>query len=372
MKSVRQFFAIIITFALCGCGGEEVEVEIGYRGKARRDPFLAAERFLEENDFDVTMHTWFGAGPSQDAAVVATAQSFDSYGTSDSVLDWVSHGGNLLLLLDGGETFHDDFEEEPLKKKTKTRTERTELLEKLGISEAHDSNKELEVKFDDAQAKVEMPGRFKWKDGHAPARTIFSAGDGDLIGLTSFRSGAGRITIAAHAKPFRNRYIGEADNAWLLLRLIGQANANEVWFLNGVKVSFFGMLWEHGWMALIAAAVLLAVWLWRSLPRFGPLRAPEETGMRDFAEHLSLTGAFLWRHRQHAHLIAPLREAVTRAALRCGLIRNDPDFPEKLAELAQMEPMRVRAALLSENITEPRHFLRAIQDLRQLHEKVCA
>lgn len=371
MKSVRQFFFFIITIALCGCGGEEVEIEIGYRGKARRDPFLAAERFLEENDFYVSVHTWFGAGPPPDAAVVATAQSFDSRGTTDSVLNWVSRGGNLLLLLDGGETFRDDFDDEPLKKKTKARTERTELLEKLGIGEAHDSDTSLKVKFDDVQTTVEMPGRFKWKDGHAPARTIFSAGDGGSIGLTSFLRGKGRVTIAAHAKPFRNRYIGEGDNAWLLLRLIGQSDADEVWFLNGVKVSFFGMLWEHGWMALIAATVLLAMWLWRSLPRFGPLRATEETGMRDFAEHLSLTGAFLWRHRQHAHLIAPLREAVTRAAVRRGLVRNDPDFPEKLAGLAQMEPLRVRAALLSENITEPRHFLRAIQDLRQLHEKVC-
>ena len=372
MKSVRPFLAIIIAFALCGCGGEEVEIEIGYRGKARRDPFLAAERFLEENDFYVSVHTWFGAGPSPDATVVATAQSFDSYGTTDSMLQWVSRGGNLLLLLDGGETFRDDFDDEHLKKKKKARTEHNDLLEKLGISEAHDSDTALKVKFADIQTTVQMPGRFKWKDGRAPSHTVFSAGDGDSIGLTSFPRGRGRVTIAAHAKPFRNRYIGESDNAWLLLRLIGQSDADEVWFLNGVKVSFFGMLWEHGWMALIASAVLLAVWLWKSLPRFGPLRTPEETGMRDFAEHLSLTGAFLWRHRQHAHLITPLRETVTRAAVRCGLIRNDPDFPEKLASLAQMDPLRVRAALLSDNIAEPRHFLRAIQDLRQLHEKVCA
>ena len=186
------------------------------------------------------------------------------------------------------------------------------------------------------------------------------------------RRGAGRISIAAHAEPFRNRHLGDGDNAWLLLRLVGHAHGTEVWFLNGVKVSFFAMLWEHGWMALIAAAALLAVWLWKSLPRFGPLRAAEDTGTRNFAEHLSLTGAFLWRHRQRAQLIGPLRETVIRAAVRRGLLRNDPEFPEKLAAFAQMDALRVRAALLSENIGDPRSFLRAIQDLRQLHDKVSA
>ncbi len=145
-----------------------------------------------------------------------------------------------------------------------------------------------------------------------------------------------------------------------------------MWILNGVKVSFFAMLWEHGWMAIIAAGALLAAWLWKYLPRFGPLQAAKDTGTRDFAEHLSLTGAFLWRHRQRAQLIGPLRETVTRGAVRRGLLRNDPEFPEKLAAFAQMDALRVRAALLSENIGDPRTFLRAIQDLRQLHDKVSA
>jgi hypothetical protein len=370
MALARHFLAIVAAFALLGCSGEEVEIETGHRGKARRDPFLAAERFLTENDFEVSTHTWLGEGLPDRGTLIATAQSFGNRGTTGIVLDWVSRGGNLLLLLDGGETFRGDWDRERPEHGTRSQPERAELLEKLGIEETKDGGGELEVKLADSSASVKVPARFTWQKGRAPARTDITAANGNSIALASFRHGSGRISVAAHAEPFRNRHLGDGDNAWLLLRLVGNPHSSEVWFLNGVRVSFFGMFWEHGWMALIAAAALLAAWLWKSLPRFGPLLAAEDRGTRNFAEHLSLTGAFLWRHRQCAQLIGPLRETVTRAAVRRGLVRNDPDFPEKLASFAQMDALRVRAALLSENIGDPRSFLRAIQDLRQLHDKV--
>ena len=372
LNTVRHFLAIVAAFALLGCAGEEIEIETGYRGKARRDPFLAAERFLTENDFEVSTHTWIGDRLPPGATLIATAQSFGNRGTTDSVLTWVARGGHLLVLLDGGETFRDDWDRGHSDRNTRAQPERTELLEKLGIEEPKDGGGPLEVKLADSSASVKMPARFTWKKGRAPVRPDIVGADGNSIALASFRRGAGRISIAAHAEPFRNRHLGEGDNAWLLLRLVGHARGAEVWFLNGMKVSFFGMLWEHGWMALIAAAALLAAWLWKSLPRFGPLRAAEESGTRDFAEHLSLTGAFLWRHRQRAQLIGPLRETVTRAAVRRGLLRNDPGFLEKLAAFAQMDLERVRHAVLSDGVGDPRSFLRAVQDLRQLHEKVSA
>ena len=370
MKIARHFLAIAVALALAGCSGEEVEIETGYRGKARRDPFLAAERFLQENDFDVSMHTWIGGSLPAGGTLIATSQSFGNRGTTDMVLDWVSGGGNLLLMLEGGETFRTEWDTRTSEAKKRTQPERDELLEKLGIEKVAAGTVKADVRIAGTKTAVEVPAHFTWKDGHEPARMEFSAANGNSIGLASFHRGAGRIAVAAHAEPFRNRHLGDADNAWLLLRLVGHPSESEVWFLNGVRVSFFGMLWEHGWMALTAAAALLAVWLWKSLPRFGPLRAPEETGTRDFAGHLSLTGAFLWRHRQREQLITPVRETVIRCAARRGLLRTDPEFPEKLAAFAQMDALRVRAALMSENITDPRHFLRAIQDLRQLHEKV--
>jgi hypothetical protein len=372
MKALRHFLGLIVVFALVGCGGEEIEIETGYRGKARRDPFLAAERFLTENNYDVSMHTWLGDNLPRGATLIATAQSFGNRGTTADVLNWVTRGGHLLLLLNGGETFRDDWDRDHRSRIAREQPARTELLEALGIAETKDGGGPLTVKFGDGSASLKMPARFTWKEDQAPGRMDTVAADGNSIALASFRRGAGRISIAAHAEPFRNRHLGDGDNAWLLLRLVGRAHGGEVWFLNGMRISFFGMLWEHGWMALIAAVALLAVWLWRSLPRFGPLRAPEETGTRDFAEHLSLTGAFLWRHHERAQLVTPLREAVTRAAARRGFIRSDPDFPEKLAAFAQMDTLRVRAALLSDNIADQRQFLRAIQDLRALHEKVSA
>lgn len=370
MKIMQLMLVPAALLALAGCTGKEIEIETGYRGKARRDPFLAAERFLEANGFEVSTHTWIGERLPYPGTLIATAQSFGNRSTADTVLNWVSRGGNLLLFLEGGETFRTEWDTRPADTKKRSQTDFDDLYKKLGIEKVTDASGSVDVRIAGATVKLTMPAYFEWKDGRAPGRMEFSAADGNSIRLASFQRGTGRISISAHAEPFRNRHLGDGDNAWLLLHLAGSLRGGEVWFLNGLKVSFFGMLWERGWMALVAAAALLAVWLWKSLPRFGPLRAAEDTGTRDFAEHLSLTGAFLWRHRQREQLIGPLRETVTRCAVRRGLLRTDPEFPEKLAALAQMDALRVRAALLSENIADPRSFLRAIQDLRQLHEKV--
>ena len=363
--------AILAALALGGCGGEEIEMETGHRGAARRDPFLAAERFLEANDFDVSAHTWLEGALPNNGTLVAPALSLADLGTRDEVLGWVLNGGHLLLMLEGGEAFRNDWSLDSSSRETEP-PEQAAVLNAFGVEKIERGGGVATVSLRGGSASAVIPARFTWKNGEPPEQAEIVAGDHGKIALASFRRGAGRITLAAHAEPFRNRHIGHGDNAWLLLQLIAQDRKGEVWFLNGVRASFSAMLWEHGWMALIAGGALLVVWLWKNLPRFGPLRTATDGSTRNFAEHLALTGAFLWRHDQHAPLVEPMREAVVRAAVRRGFARQDPELPEKLASFAQLPPLRVRVALLGENIRDPRHFLRAIQDLQRLHDKLGA
>ena len=103
MRAARHFLALAMALLLFGCSGEEIEIETGYRGKARRDPFLAAERLLEENRYHVSTHTWLGDNLPDGATLIATAPSIGNRGTTENVLDWVSGGGHLELLLGGGD-----------------------------------------------------------------------------------------------------------------------------------------------------------------------------------------------------------------------------------------------------------------------------
>ena len=45
MRRVWRVLLGVLLVAACGCGSEYVEREIGYKGRARVNPWLAAERF---------------------------------------------------------------------------------------------------------------------------------------------------------------------------------------------------------------------------------------------------------------------------------------------------------------------------------------
>jgi hypothetical protein len=116
-----------------GCSYEKEEREIGHVGAARRDPFLAAQRFLTERDFDVSSVTRFGEGPGLNATVITPAQSFINHGMTDHVLTWVRRGGHLVVFLKDGEAFRNDWSSFSLKDLERPDPETLHLLAELGV-----------------------------------------------------------------------------------------------------------------------------------------------------------------------------------------------------------------------------------------------
>ena len=368
MSRLQRSLTLLAALLLGGCGGEMEEVEVGYRGPARRDPFLAAERFLENRGYDIEIHNEFRKGLPEGETVLTSAQSLTDYGMTDEILGWLGRGGHLLVLLEGGEAFTNDWAHSSSHKLKETSGEQAALLERLGVGKTEFAEGKVKFEINGRSGEVEVPSRFHWKNSAQPGNVKIIAGDADKPAIASFPRGAGRVTVVAQSHPFRNRYIGEGDHAWLLDLLVGQNNSDAVWFLRGTRQSFASMLWEHGWMALLAAAALLAVWLWKNLPRFGPLRTAQEAGPRQFSEHLALTGGFLWHHRESRMLLAPLQRAVVAAAERLGWSPDSADFCERIAERASMPPERVEAALAPRDVTDPQLFQRLMQDLQHLRE----
>ena len=193
----------------------------------------------------------------------------------------------------------------------------------------------------------------------------FALGSPEKPAAASFARGSGIVTVIASAKPFRNRYIGERDNAWAFWLMAGRSEGSAIWFLQGTRLSFFSMLWEHGWMAITGLLLLTGFWLWRHLPRFGPLRQAPEESNRDFASHLGVIGAFEWRHGQVAPLLNPLREAILRAAARRGWSSGDERLPEHLSHLLGLVPERIQTVMHAEP-RDPQSFLAVVQDLQKI------
>ena len=123
-------------------------------------------------------------------------------------------------------------------------------------------------------------------------------------------------------------------------------------------------------MALVALAVIFVAWLWKNLPRPGPLRAAPAGPVRDFTTHLALTGAFLWRQREADALLQPLRDAVKTAAGRLGWQQTDANFISRLAAHCGLAESRVSVALRAAEIRERNLFLRVTQDLQKMTDEL--
>jgi len=370
LKRLAALFALTLCLFIPGCGeGEYEEVEIGYMGPARYNPFLAAERFLKEAGCEVKSNGSFDQLPYASGTVVAPLQAFMNYGDANRVLTWVQNGGHLVLLLANGEPWRSDWKIWKWEEKETDQEDRDEeekaLLDKLGLKlDDNGSHGDTFVQVGVRTYRAELHGKFTLVK--KPYRRDVDGGDQ----LTSFARGYGRVTLVADAHPFRNRYLAEQDHAALLHQLVSMDQRMIVSFVTGMKVSFWKMLWQHGWMVLVCLAVVLVLWLWKNLPRFGPILAAEDRSARDFTGHLALAGAFLWKYRQVPALLQPLQQEVLALLARRSLNPEDPATQEELATRCGLTADRVRQALFLVGPQSESVFLRTVQDLYTLRSKI--
>jgi hypothetical protein len=180
------------------------------------------------------------------------------------------------------------------------------------------------------------------------------------------------VTVLAQGQLFRNRFIGNDDHAGLLLALTRlDPHINAVRFVRAGSVSLTEMLREHAWRAVLGLAVLLVVWLWRCLPRFGPVCALPTRGQRRFAAHLEEAGTFLWRYRLTSVLLHGPRRAVLAAANRTGLRESELEFHALLAARSGLSPDRVQQAMEGAVSHRDVHgFTRQMADLQKIHQSL--
>src|SRR5690606_6228297 len=122
-------------------------------------------------------------------------------------------------------------------------------------------------------------------------------------------------------RPIRNRYIGDHEHATLLLALAeASPYGGTITFVRNASLSFWKLLWERGWPAVVVLLVLVVLWLWKNLPRFGPLDSLEtESGLRAYDHHLEALGDFHWRLDRGEGLLRPLRDGLLERAHRLAL-----------------------------------------------------
>jgi hypothetical protein len=336
----------IVAFVVYGIGFVDYEADVGYRGEARRNPLLAAERTLERLGHRVESSLYLGALPSEDALLVLRQSGrFLSPFDVERLLGWVEQGGHLCVLFPGDAEFENELDNDVEEERF-----RHPLLDALQLRVRLDPSVEREVQVDFGRGlrRIAFPGRLSLVDEHAMSDV--DSGDPMLTRVLSMEHGYGRMTLFVGDDWACNGEFGELDHAYILDDLASfDGERREVRFVLGERPpGLLALVWEHGWAVVTSLAALLALALWRRSFSLGPRLPDLPPGRRDFSEHIRATGEFLWRNRLVATLLAAPRSALRSrmaSARPDWLSRDDAKLRADLAAHSGLDPQRVARAL---------------------------
>lgn len=353
---MRWFLLVLWIVGLASCNYREVEREIGYKGRARIHPWLAAERFVERMGHSLRSEiSW--TPPQGETAWIVPASVLSNESFTRRIAEWVIEGGHLILLLEHTQAEVNDWGSFP----TVPEFERAlhEFLKRVGLELRTDDSKASSVEFDGEKFKVDSESSF----------SIAPPGD-DGAAFASTAWGYGRVSVVTDARIFRNRWIDEREHAALLQALVSwNSPVGKVGIMRGAGISFWALVGRHLWPALVALGVWIVLWLWRGFSRFGPVEsAAVSQDLRGYSHHLEALGDFQWRLDRAASMLAPLREQITELGQRTALAagRRDDDFFAFLADRSGIPRERVFRALAETAPADSTVLAQTTADLQQL------
>lgn len=355
---MKRLLVLLAAATLTACEYTEVERETGYKGKARVNPWLAAERFVARMDREPLSVISWTPPKWEDAVWVLPASILSNESFTRRTERWAAEGGHLILLVEHADAETNDwsgYDSPPVMERALFA-----MLERAGIHLTESGGASAdEIAFD---------GRIFTVEAASSAAVAETGGKPGVF--ASVETGDGRITVLTDGRPFRNRWIGENDHAALFDALVEVTEVEgRVGFMRGSGLSLWGLLGAHLWPVLIGLGVCVLLWLWKNLSRFGPLEAESAPPVsRGYERHLEALGDFQWRVDRGASLLVPLREQIVelgqRTSVRAG--RRDDDFFQFLADRTGLPRERVFRALAESAPADSAILTRTAADLQQL------
>jgi len=341
----------------------EQEVRREVSPEARRNPLLAAERFLGR--IGRAAQSVSGRDrllrlpPPGDALLVNRFIAHLPPEREDALEQWLQQGGHLIVTAvrewdeesgSGGNRFLDRFgvrlqvgacgcpDEEPDDTADADSGDRAESGDTLEVAVAGRAAP-LRVAFDQERLLQDGDGAAAW-----------AVGDEERFHLLQFRVGAGRLTVLSDNGFFHNEQIGEADHALFLADLT--EGANKVWLLYSSNMpSLVALLWSNQPFLVVSVLVTALLWLGYLTGFSGPRRRPGARSRRNLLEHLDAAAAYAWRIDRAQRLLAVFRDASVRGWERRHHLLARLDRKARcrwIAERSGLTPREVESALYEE------------------------
>ncbi|MGH8666536.1 MAG: DUF4350 domain-containing protein [Burkholderiales bacterium] len=301
----------------------EIKVPVGASAASRANPYLAAMRFAERLGWKANLEEQparMVEMPVRTSILLPAGRAWLTPTRAQALLHAAENGAHLIV------------EPEPER-------QRDPLLEALEVGRrtVQPNRGHFDARFPGAEAPLRLGSVGNQVIDPGRAHVDIAIADARGPRIVSLRRGSGRVTVMTGMQRFDNRHIGSHDHAELLRRVLALAPADRLLVVRAGGPPLWSWLVEHGSQVMIAAAMLLALALWRIAPRFGPIAPSPEPARRQLLEHLRAAGRFRWSRGARQELLSAAREQLERhialAAPRLAHLPPSQRYVELSAQL---------------------------------------
>lgn len=379
-QALGAIFAVGIAVVIYTMEWVEETHNDGYSVEALRNPYLAAEQFLDKFEVEVESRDGLALLDELPAAdhtlLIASSRRSLSERRVNDLIEWVHRGGRLIAL--ATEFWDDD-----------AASSGDLLLDQLGVRVMELEGESGEVAARSGAVPLEVLEELVEK-GSCPgdrglARISLADEEQDItVSLGTWSSllyegehevsyaenaagpqllyldvGDGAAVVLTSLGLWRNRQIECHDNAHLL-RWLTDDRPKLWWLFNTEMPALPIMLWQRWPVAVVLLGIWIAFWIWRSGYRQQRIPAPGEAARRELVEHIDGVARFYWQQDASEGLIAAMRTAVLRG------VRPSDRVVRELASRSDHSEERVRRALSGKTGRDPGSFLRTVRVLHDL------
>ena len=282
--------------------------------EARRNPFLAAERYLVRLGVEaqsLSGRKWL-TQPTGESGVLFVNYPGPSLPPEreEKLLQWVEGGGQLVLV--ARQLWDDDNE-----------TSGNSLLDLVGarlyrVDPEEEDDDEQETKPGDTDlVRIRLEGQGDTAGSPAlevafRSNRVLDDRDEDaswwLSGdqgyhLLEWRWGEGSITVLSDSDWMSNDALGERDHAWFLSYLVGDQQQVRLLYSSNMP-SLLTLLWRNSPYMVISVSACVLLLLWWLARRSGPRLIRSDSVRRNLLEHLQAVSAYAWRTDKASVLLA--------------------------------------------------------------------
>ena len=290
----------------------EKDVDIGFRGEARANHFLAADYFLKAMGQDTRKLDVYRESidllDTKDTLIMTGQRVSMGKDRSKRLLQWVNSGGFLIVTartyIDGDDRAHDY------------------ILDSLGITghyiyldDEQFADSPVDVSIDE-NIEFLLVGFKKYYSLQIPDSTaleiIWSIENESLIHAIPVAHGKGRVIVLSDMSIFHNSEISSYDNAAFLWGLvndkptIGTVNYS----LFETRQSLLNWLYTTVPYFVLTLLVFMVLFIWHVAPRFGPVIDVDHPNRSNFIEHILAIGNYYWRNKSCSRLLQFSQQSV--------------------------------------------------------------